>query len=190
MIFVYVGLIIIQLSVIIFFIRRNMLMKKKENEVKPSADSYDGLRNMAIHVTAADLKLNLQQDELFTYGVVMDWGMGEDAITTLAAYITGAASLCFSTGGVIAGGGKSPAVGEAAVDLVLSAQEFVGRAMPVMTTDLPAKECVRFYFLTNKGLYAAQEQVKHFQENSSPWLLLFLKANVVINEIREKQSIS
>lgn len=186
MIFVYIGLIVLQIGVIIFFVRRNLQVKKKVGEVFPSADSYNGLRNMAIGVTAADLKLNLQQEDLFAYGVLMDWDMGE-AITTLAAYITGAASLCFSTGGMIVGGGKSPAVGEAAVDFVLSAQEYIGRAMPVTTTDLPAKDCIRFYFLTNKGIYAVQEQAKHFHDNSSPWILLFLKGNVVINEIRGQQ---
>ena len=115
--------------------------------------------------------------------MVMDWDTGE-VIVTLSAYITGAANICFNTGGVMAGGGKNPEVGESAVDFVVAAQDYVGRAIPSDTTGLPSKGSVRFYFLTNKGIFAAQEQEKYFENESSPWLSLFAKGSIVINEIR------
>lgn len=174
-----------QAGVLVFFIRRGQMLKRQRNAISPAPDanSYEGVRNLALKVTPAQLKLTIPPSETFVYGVVMDWDMGE-MITTLAAYITGAASTCFSSGGVVAGGGVNPAVGEAAVDFVTFAQDFVYRAIAVTTTDLPAKGCVRFYFLTNQGIFAAQEQTRHFEDNTSPWLHLFAKGSIVINEIR------
>ncbi len=185
---VYIALIVLQIGVIVFFIRRNKIQAKElaEKQAMPAADTYEGLRTLAMSVTPANLKLVIPPQETLVYGIVMDWDMG-NAIATLVAYITGAASLCFSTGGVVAGGGKSPVVGEAAVALVTTAQTFLERAIPVTAADLPPKACVRFYFLTNKGTFAAQELTKHFEDASSPWLDLFARGNVVINAIRESE---
>ena len=191
MIFVYIALILLQVGVIIFFVRRGQLVAKQRDKaaVETTDGSYDGLRKLALHVTPDQLKLVIPADETLVYGVVMDWHAGE-VVTTLAAYITGATSLCFSTGGVITGGGMNPLAGEAAVELVTAAQAYVERALPVSTTDVPPGESVRFYFLTNKGTLAAQEHTRHFEDNSSPWLLLFAKASMVINEIRGRESLN
>ncbi|MCW3121631.1 MAG: hypothetical protein JWQ38_1123 [Flavipsychrobacter sp.] len=183
---VYIILILLQAGVIVFFIRHN---RKKAAQAQPATNipgtgTYAGTRQLALQVTPQQLKLNIPDTEQLVYGVVMDWDMG-DMTTTLAAYITGAASICFSTGGVVTGGGKSPVVGEAAVEFVVTAQQYIERVMPVTITDLPAKGCVRFYFLTNKGMFGAQEQTKHFEDGSSPWLQLFALGSVVVNEVRD-----
>ena len=117
----------------------------------------------------------------------MDWNLNE-SVMTLATYITGAASLYLSSGEGFNGGGKDPAVGESAVAFVVAAQQYLGRAMPVATTDLPPKGCIRFYLLTNKGLYAAQEQMVHFEDATSPWLPLFESGSEVITGIRNTRN--
>jgi hypothetical protein len=104
-------------------------------------------------------------------------------VVTLASYITGAANLFFSAGGGVKGGGINPNVGEAAVRFVDAAQGFIDSALPAVISDVPAKDCVRFYLLTNKQVYVAQEQVKHFDDSSSAWLPLFKKGNEVITEM-------
>jgi hypothetical protein len=181
----YALMILLQAGVIIYFVRRNRMLKRQvgAKETMPDTDSYQGLRNLAINVTSAQLKLTIPGDETLVYGVVMDCDLG-DVIVTLTAYITGAANVYFSTGGGKTGGGKSPAVGEAAVELVTTAQGYVTRAIRVSTTEECDKGCVRFYLLTNKGIYAAQEQLLHIQDGTSAWIRLFEKGNEMVNLMR------
>ena len=178
----YALLIMLQAGVIVYFVRRNRMLKKQvgTKDTPPEDDSYQGLRNLAINVTPAQLKLTIPGDETLVYGVVMDCDLGA-AIVTLTAYITGAANIYINTGGGKTGGGKNPAVGEAAVELVTAAQTYIGRAIRVTTAEQCDKGCVRFYLLTNKGIYAAQEQLLHIEDGTSAWLVLFAKGNELVN---------
>ena len=181
---VYLILILLQAGVIIYFIRRDRKPQVASPPV-PDNNTYEGIRRFAINVTPDQLKLAIPPAETFVYGVIMDWNMGE-TIVTLAAYITGAANMYFSTGGGITGGGKNPEVGEVAVEFVIAAQAFINRAVSTTVTELPTPGIIKFYLLTNKHIYAAQEQAAYFDDNSSPWLSLFEKGNQVIIEMRKE----
>jgi len=181
---IYILAILVQLGIIIYFVRRGKIKSRVPSEKNDATCTYEGLRNLAVSVTPEQLKLTIPGSTTLVYGVIMDWNLNE-SVMTLAAYITGAASMYLSTGEGISGGGKDPEVGEAAVAFVVAAQEFIGRAMPVDATDLPPKGCIRFYLLTNKGRYAAQEQMIHFEDNTSPWLGLFELGSEVIGKIRK-----
>jgi hypothetical protein len=182
---VYPGLILLQVGVIIFFVRRGRAQAKlrAERAAMPKGDTFEELRRLALGVTPYQLKLAIPDSQTLVFGIVMDWNMG-DTVVTLASYITGAANLYLSTGGGVKGGGKNPNVGEAAVRFVTSAQELAGRAVPAVVSDLPPQGSVRFYLLTNKHTYAIQEQVQYFDDASSPWLSLFEKGNEVITEMK------
>ncbi len=178
----YAILMLLQAVVIVYFVRRNRMLKKQmgTTEAAPEDESYLGLRNLAINVTPAQLKLTIPGNETLVYGVIMDCDFGA-MIVTLTAYITGAANIYFSTGGGKTGGGKSPAVGEAAVELVTTAQSYISRAIRVSAAEPCDKGCVRFYLLTNKGIYAAQEQLLHIEDGTSAWIKLFEKGNEIVN---------
>ncbi len=179
---VYILVILLQLGVIVYFVRRG----RSQTAPKSAAavgDTYPNQRNLALSITPYQLKLAIPDDKTLVYGVVMDWNMG-DTTMTLVAYITGAASMFLSTGGGVTNGGADPAVGEAAVEFVVATQDFLDRGIPTTTTDIPAEGCVRFYLLTNKGLFAIQEHVKHFDDNTSVLLSLFQKGNEVVTEMR------
>ncbi len=182
----YIVAIILQTGVIIYILRKNRQQKEllKQTVEQPVVDSYNGLRTLALNVSATDLKLKVPDSQTFIYGVVMDWNIGE-VVVTLAAYINGAANMYLSTNEKITGGGKNPKVGNLAIGFVTSAAEYLGRAIPVAGDDVPLKECVRFYFLTNKGKFAAQEQVIYMEDKSSAWYPLFEKGNEVICEMRD-----
>jgi len=135
--------IVIQLGVLIYFVRRSRKIRKESAAPEAAHDTYEGMRNLALNVTADHLKLTIPANTTLVYGVIMDWNLNE-SVMTLAAYITGAANLYLSTGEGFSGGGKHPSVGEAAAAFVAGAQEYLGRAMPVTTTDLPPKGCIRF----------------------------------------------
>ncbi len=186
----YILAIVLQAGIIIYFVLRSRMQQRSKAEAKEGAaadDSYESMRNTAISITPAQLKLNIPDSETLVYGLVMDCHVG-DVIVTLTAYITGAANIYFSGGGGRTGGGKNPAVGEAAAELVTLAQNYVSRAIRVTTTELCDPGCVRFYMLTNHGVYAAQEQLIHIEDGSSAWILLFQKGNEVVSQMRSNSN--
>jgi len=181
---VYIIAILVQAGILFYFWKRSR-DASREGKVSKERDlsTYEGARATAIGITADDLQLQIPDTRTVVYGVIMDWDMGGN-ILTLAAYITGAANVYLSTGAGITGGGKDPEVGELAVTFVTDAQSFIDRTIPVTSADHPSKGCLRFYMLTNKGLYAAQEKLEHIEDTTSPWLALFIRGNNVVNEIR------
>lgn len=184
---IYLVAILFQLGVIIFFVRRNKMSignKSLPDQQGYEEGPYNQQRSLALSISPDQLKLAIPENITYVHGVVMDWNTG-DAIVTLCAYITGAANLYLSNGGGMSGAGKKPEVGEAAVRLVVSAADHLESTVPVAgTKDLPPSGCVRFYLLTNKQVFAAQEQVKYLDEGSSSWLEVFSKGNDVIAEMR------
>lgn len=180
---IYVVAILLQIGVIVFFVRRNRMLKK--NLAKPATDpaegSFEHKRALALGVTTQHLQLMIPDNITFVYGVVMDWNTG-DAMICLATYITGAANLYSSMGIGVSGAGKDPMVGEAAVKFVTTAADHIERVVPVASTDVALHpDCVRFYLLTNRGILAGQERVKYFDDGTSPWLEVFKLGNMVIH---------
>jgi hypothetical protein len=150
---------------------------------KLSENHYQDLRNMALAVTPEQLHISIPADQTRVFGVVMDWDLGE-GIATFISLETGDASMYLSSGGGMIGGKGHKNVADAAQAFVASAQSYLDKASKTDTTPLPDKDCVRFYLLTNKGKFAAQEQIKNFTNNTSPWLPLFEDGNKVISELR------
>lgn len=179
---IYVLIIIAQLGVIFYFVRKGKTQSSKYTQ-EVTAGSFENLRAAAMGIKPEQLKLAIPDSQTFVYGVTIDWNMG-DEIVTLATYITGAANLYLSKGGGVSGAGLKPNVGEAAVKLVNAAQDFLPRAMPSTGKDMPQEKCVRFNLLTNKSIFSAQEHVQYFDDGSSPWLTLFQQGNEVIAEMR------
>ena len=153
---------------------------KKTHQLKDNP--YEELRNKALKVSPKDLGLSLNENTI-VYGVVMDWEMG-GAIATTVTYQTGDASLYLSSGGGVIGGGGHKNVNNAAKRFVNLAQTFINVALRTETTPLPEKNSVKFYLLTNKGIYVGQETMNNFENSSSVWLKLFEEGNNVLSELR------
>ena len=113
----------------------------------------------------------------------MDWDLG-DGIMTLISYETGDASMYLSSGGAVIGGGQHENVSNASKAFVSKAQGYLDKAVKTDTTILSDKNCVKFYFLTNKGKFVAQETMNNIENNSSKWLDFFEEGNKVISELR------
>jgi hypothetical protein len=181
-------LIVAQVAVLIYFFMRNRKKKKLVAEQSETPEkAYAALRNLALQVTPSQLKLAIPNKDLFIYGMVMDWNMG-DVIVTLTAYITGACSMYLSTGGGFVKGGQNPDVAELAVEFVTAAKEYIDHAIPTETTSVPEANVVRFFFLTNHRMYGVDEQMANFDNNSSLLLPFFEKANEVISGMRSSGS--
>lgn len=151
---------------------------------KTKENAFEGLRNMAFSATPEQLGLSLPIDKTIVYGVIMDWEMGGATASTIA-YQTGDASLYLSSGGGVIGGGQHPNVNSAAKQFVRLAQTFFDKTTKTQTTPLPSTDEVKFYLLTNKGVYVGQEQMQNFENNSSIWLKLFEEGNIVLTELRK-----
>lgn len=186
------GLIII--SGLIYFLTSCKGQSTKTNDNKADSDTgqvkpqelkenpYDGLRQMAFNATTEQLGLvDLKSGDI--YGVIMDWDLGE-GIMTLITYKTGDASMYLSTGGGVIGGGQHENVNKASKQFVKLADIYLDKAVKTDLTPIPDKNCVRFYFLTTKGKYYAQEKMINFENMTSQWLDYFEEANKVITELR------
>ena len=160
----------------------NQANKKTENISEQQENPFNDLRQMALSATPEQLGLPTS-DETKVFGIVMDWDLG-DGIATVAAYETGDASMYLSSGGGVIGGGQHDNVRQAVFPYVQLGQDFLSESKRTESTPLPGKDCVRFYLLTNKGTYYAQEKMKNIENESSDWLRLFEEANKVLTELR------
>jgi hypothetical protein len=144
---------------------------------------YPDLRDLALTTTAEKLSLSLPNDKTVVYGIVMDWGMDGNVVTTVA-FLTGDASMYYSTGGGTIGGGPHEQISNLAKEYVRMGNDCLLYANKTEQTQLPKDDVVKFYLLTNNGLHMCQEEIKHFEDASSKLLPLFEKGNEVISELR------
>ncbi len=151
---------------------------------KPEDNPFEELRNLALTTTPEQLELKLPKDKTIVYAVVMDWHLGE-GIATIPIFQTGDASMYLSSGGGIIGGGTHENVKKAAVAFIDKAQIYLDKATKTDTSSPAGANSVKFYFLTNKGKFVAEEKMENFENNSSKWLELFEEANKVITELRK-----
>jgi hypothetical protein len=156
--------------------------KSKINQVKDNP--YEDLRKMAFSTTPQQLKLSLPADRTAVYGIIMDWELG-GGIATVVSYQTGDASVYLSSGGGYIGGGQHQNVSDASKKFISLSQSFLERAAKTDLTSLPGADEVKFYFLTNKGVFMGKENVKNFENDASPWLPLFNEGNIVLTELRK-----
>ncbi|MFN8395266.1 MAG: hypothetical protein U0176_11510 [Bacteroidia bacterium] len=139
---------------------------------------------MALGYKREELGLDPSTSHLKVYAIVMDWDMGNGTTTTVA-YLTGDASIYLSSGGGVVGGGRHATVNHAAKQFLQLAQTYLEKAVKATGTPLPSKNEVRFYLLTNDGIFEGKEQMRNFENGSSAWLALFEEGNKVITELRE-----
>ena len=148
-----------------------------------NTDAYEDLRQLALTASFQKLGLALPSDRTVVYGVIMDWECGGGMATTVA-YQTGDASLYVSSGGAIVGGIGHANVRHAAKQMVTLAQSYLDKTIKTETTPLPMSNEVQFYLLTNKGVFVGQDQMKNFENDSSPWFKLFEMGNMLLKELR------
>lgn len=160
----------------------NQENEQTENKSEQQENPFNDLRQMALSATPEQLGLETS-NETKVFGIVMDWDLG-DGIATVTAYETGDASMYLSSGGGVIGGGQHDNVRQAVLPYVQLGQGFLTKGVKTESTPLPDKNCVRFYLLTNQGIYYAQEKMENIENESSDWLELFEEANKVLTELR------
>ncbi|POY35877.1 hypothetical protein C3K47_14105 [Solitalea longa] len=76
-------------------------------------------------------------------------------------------------------------VSKAAKQFIDLSQTYLNKATKTQTTTLPTADQVKFYLLTNNGVYVGQDIMQNFEDNSSEWAKLFEEANKVLTELRQ-----
>jgi hypothetical protein len=151
---------------------------------RKSADNpYNDLRQLAFNATPAQAQVSKSTDPNKVYGVIMDWDLGEGT-ATLVSFETGDASMYLSSGGGVIGGAGHDDVKKAVSNFISLAQTYLDKTSKTDTTLLPDKNCVKFYLLTSKGRFVAQEKMSNIENESSKWLSFFEEANKVISALR------
>ena len=140
----------------------------------PTERKFNEQRVTAFTITPNDLKIAVPVNKDVVYGVIFDREIN-GAITTLAAYQNGDAGIYYSTGQARKIKGSSPAE-----TFVTHAQQYLDKATKAHDTAIPEKGMVKFYLLTNKGIYVANEPVKNLTDHTSPWAALFDEGNKVL----------
>ncbi|MBV4357592.1 hypothetical protein [Pinibacter aurantiacus] len=146
------------------------------------SNPYAGLRHLALSVTPEKLHLSLPVDQTIVYGVLMDMDMGT-GFGSFASFQTGDASFYLSNGSGIMGGVTDQNVRDAAKKFVATAQTYIDKTSKTEYTPLPRKNYVGFYFLTNKGLFFADEKLDNIGTAASIWAPLIDAGNKVANEL-------
>lgn len=83
--------------------RQTISDQTEANKIKAKENPYAGFRNQSLSVTPEQLELELDNDKMIVYGIVMDWDIGK-AVATVVTFQTGDASLYLSAGQIYIGG--------------------------------------------------------------------------------------
>lgn len=156
----------------------------EQGDAGSPTDAYLGLRNIWFTSTPEDFGTQYEPGSAVPYAVVMDMGISGE-VATLGSSNSGEASLYFSNGGGILGGGDYEDVRAASVEFVRVSTGLVEKMKLTTEFPLPNDGMVKFYLVTPSGVYTTDEMnadvlARGDQEFSS----LFLAGNDVITELR------
>ena len=144
-----------------------------------SGNMFHALRNMALN--QRDISPESYPDSVI--GIITDLHMGQ-GIATVTSFITGDASIYFSSGGGIIGAGRHESVQKVVKQYIAYGQAYLAKARATQETPLPESRMVNFYFLTKGGIFVGQESMASLENGTSEWAPLFKEANKVLTQLR------
>ena len=174
MTYILIGIILI---IRVFFYLKNSNNEKSktphktEKTEQEKKEFYENMRNMALTVTAEQLGINeIENDKV--YGLVTEMGM-DIGTATVAAFLTGDASIYLSSGGGFIGGGSHQDVNEKIKVIVEKIQKFKQDAVKIKNAELPKSDEIRFNFLTKNGLYQINAKNDEIMSEKSKFTELY-----------------
>ena len=151
---------------------------------KNPADAGRAMRQLMLSTPAEKLGERPSKEFPRIYAVLMDWPIGDGQTATVFSASVGAASLyTTSTFGIIGGEGHET-VRNAAKNFVRAADRHFGASTPTTEYPYPAKDRVRFYFLTFSGVRVIETDLASISRNSNKYAELFGLGQVVLTELR------
>lgn len=142
------------------------------------------LRKMMLTTRAEQLGIHRSNDFPRTYGVLMDWPLGDGNIVSVIGLCDGNASLyTTSTFGVIGGVGHE-SVRKVATNLVRVAGNFYADSVPTTDHAFPTGNRVKFFLVTFDGVRVIEEGFDLVANGKSKFSELFNEAQKLITELR------
>jgi hypothetical protein len=154
------------------------------NVEKQNSDAMRGLREMMLTSPAAKLGIQRSDDFPRTYGVLMDWPIGNERIATVVGLCDGNASLyTTSTFGVIGGVGHE-SVRKAAAGFVKVADKFYTDSVPTSDYPYPKNDRVKFYLVTFDGVRVIDADLNSISNGNDKISELFNAGQQLIAQLR------
>jgi len=150
------------------------------------ADVYSGLRDQVLQLKPDAIGVK-DAEQSSVIAVLMEIAYPE-AVVTLVAVTDGTASLYFSNGGGIIGGGEHEPVCKVSAEFIRLAQQYVSLSALTDTFPLPKKNNVRCYLVTLGGVYTFEALEDDLGNNRHACSELFHKSHELITAIREHTS--
>jgi len=147
------------------------------------AEVYTGLRDQVFQLKP-DAIGQVDTAPSTVLAVLMETGYPE-AVATLVGVADGTASLYFSNGGGIIGGGEHVSVRKVCGEYLTLAQDFVSKSNITDTFPLPKQGYVRCYLVTRGGVYTFEAAEDDLGYERHPCAPLFHKGHELITAIRE-----
>ena len=148
------------------------------------AEAFIGLRNQVFSASPKSTGIEVTSTTE-PWGVVMETGLPE-AVVTLVSLKDGTASLYFSNGGGIIGGGEHKHVNAIAKKFVSSSGDFIALMEKTTTYPLPTVGKVRFYILTESGVFSSiLISEDDLGEGKNEFSKLFYSGHELISALRE-----
>lgn len=145
---------------------------------------YHNLRQMAFNLPTEKIVSSDLPEKNKAYGIIMDWESSE-GLATMPAFETGDVSMYLSTGGGIIGGGNYERVQNAVQEYIKLGHQFLPIAKGTNATPTPENGNVRFYFLTQNGIYFLEESLQNLKNEDSKLSSLYEEAMKVLNELKK-----
>lgn len=175
------------IAVALFTLLGIVLLVRKQFGIRPQQTAQKsplyGLRMQALQCDPAQFGITDFTPKHGVWGVLMETGYPEGAVTLLAL-LDGTASLYFETGGGIIGGGQHENVRKAAVVMAPVADDFVSQCEQTQRFPLPPVDQVTFYILTKAGVFTATAPELDLGNNRHPLSPLFYAGHEVITQLR------
>lgn len=156
---------------------------RRKPKATPAEVARD-LRDKALSVEAATLGIQPTRERHRVWGALMDTGYPE-GVATLVTLADGTASLYFSGGGGVIGGGAHETIRAAVLTFLEVAEAHLAGLSPTIETPLPSVGRVRFYVRTFEGTLTGEAGEEDLGEGRHPLSPVFHAGHAVITAMRE-----
>lgn len=170
--------VIIGIAVVVVII---FVAVRRRRSSAAAAVAMKQLRERALTTDATDLGITPAAG--VAWAAIMETGY-PGAVASLVTFADGSASLYFSTGGGIIGGGAHANVNQAARAFVMQASEAMQHFKPATGHPPPNEGITQFYIRTDTGLHTAVAPENELGEGAHPLSHLFYSGQDVITQLR------
>jgi hypothetical protein len=157
--------------------------RKKPNPTAAPAEIFAKLRNKILKLDPIEVGVLQTRETPNVWGVLMETGYPE-AVVTLVSLADGTASLYFSSGGGMIGGGKHIPLARSAKAFVATAEKYLQQMDLTRVFPLPTVGRVRFYVLTFSGVLTLDADENELGDGKHVLSPLFYSGQDVIAQFR------